>query len=248
MVAAYSPFAPQVRPCARCAAGSCCAGSIARPPQGPRHHQPRAATKAAPEITANLGVVFSLAWRAHPGRRRRHAQPAPAPAVRVENRAGLSAALSSRGTPDIISGFPPARSLGAAGRHHAAQPAGASRPPQLRATAATARRRIRRDPSTPRRQPVCRRADDGGARRQRTRNRAIIPAASVSCAATPTCCNRPAPASSSRAHQPAKPRASHQRHERLPPRHRHQPRPARPGSSCWPDCVHVCCELPPHWT
>ena len=136
--------------------------------QGPRHHQPGPTRRP---LLANRqprrGVL--AAWRAHPGHRRRHARPAPAPAVwQVDNRAGLSAALSGRGTPDIIQRVPALRDL-------SVLPAGTVPPnpqscspaPALGNCCKRSARNTTSSSSIPRRQPVCRWADGGGAHRRR---------------------------------------------------------------------------------
>ena len=132
VVAAYNPFAPQVE-----ALRALRSQLVLRWFDSETAHKALAITSPGRHegrswLTANLGVVFSqlgertLVVDADMRSPRQHLL------FGVENRAGLSAALSGRGhAGHHPAGSRPARSLGAAGRHRAAQPAGASRPPSF---------------------------------------------------------------------------------------------------------------------
>ena len=119
-------------------------------------------------LTANLGVVFSqlgertLVVDADMRSPRQHLLfgVKTAPVSRQRSRAAAS---------DIIQRVPPcAISRCCRPALIAAQPAGSFSPAPASQLPAIARRQYDVISSTPRRQPVCRRADSGGARRRRT--------------------------------------------------------------------------------
>ena len=159
VVAAYKPFAPQVE-----ALRALRSQLILRWFDADAGRKSLAVTspgrgEARSWLTANLGVVFSqlgertLVMDAALRSPRQHAL------FGIENRVGLSAALSGRGNPDIIQRVPALRDL-------SVLPAGACRP------AAPPHRGFRHHPHRhPRREPIRRRPDHRRARRRRPTGR-----------------------------------------------------------------------------